>query len=213
MKQLARLTESGIIAVVRKIDSGKVQDVISSLINGGVTGIEITVDSEHAYEHIRKAKEKYADQAVIGAGTVLDAYTAQTAIQAGAEFIFAPTLDKETIQVANRYGKIAIPGVFTPTEMLRAYEYGADIVKVFPANVVGTQFLKAVKGPLPHIHVMPTGGINLDNAGDFIRAGSIALGVGGSLLDKDLIENKSWADLEQLAASYVKEVEKARNEG
>lgn len=210
-KQLDQLISSGIVAVVRKVRSDRTMQVIESLVAGGVSGIEITVDSEDAFKHIKEAKKQFGHQSVIGAGTVLDGHTAQSAIHAGAEFIFAPTLNKETIQVANRYGKIVIPGVFTPTEMLQAYEWGADVVKVFPANVLGSSFIKGVRGPLGHIPVMPTGGISLDNVAEFIKAGSVALGVGGSLIRKDYIENQDWESLKNLAVSYVKSVQTARN--
>lgn len=210
-KQLDQLTSSGIVAVVRKVRSDRVMQVVESLVAGGVSGIEITVDSDDALKHIKEAKNQFGHQAVIGAGTVLDGHAAQSAVHAGADFIFAPTLNKETIQVANRYGKIVIPGVFTPTEMLKAYEWGADVVKVFPANVLGSSFIKGVRGPLGHIPVMPTGGINLDNAAEFIKAGSVALGIGGSLIREEYIEKQDWESLESLAASYVKSVQTARN--
>jgi 2-dehydro-3-deoxyphosphogluconate aldolase / (4S)-4-hydroxy-2-oxoglutarate aldolase len=209
-RQIEKLLSSGIVAVVRKIEVNKVMNVIEALVEGGVKGIEVTMDSQNALEVIKEAKSRFGDQAVFGAGTVLDGEAAVQAIHSGAEFIFSPTLKRETIEAANRYGKVAIPGVFTPTEILQAYEWGADIVKVFPASVVGSQFFKDVKGPLGHILMMPTGGINLDNIAGFIEAGAAAAGVGGSLLKKEYIGNEDWASIRKLASQFVEAVENAR---
>jgi len=213
MKQdlLGRLLQSGVVAVVRKIEADKVMNVISALVEGGITGIEVTMDSPNALNAISEAKKLYGDKAVIGAGTVLDGESANRAIQAGADFIFAPTLSKDTIAVSNRYGKIVIPGVFTPTEILQAYEWGADIVKVFPASVLGSQFIKDVRGPLGHIPMMPTGGIGLDNIQEYIKAGAVAAGVGGSLLNKVYIQNNEWDKLSDLARQYTEKVANARS--
>lgn len=212
MKQelLSRLLKSGIIAVVRKIEEDKVIQVIAALVEGGITGIEVTMDSANALNTISEAKKLFGDKAVIGVGTVLDGYSAHLAIQAGADFIFAPTLSQNTIAVSNRYGKIVIPGVFTPTEILQAYEWGADIVKVFPASVLGSQFIKDVSGPLGHIPMMPTGGISLENIEEYIKAGAVAVGVGGSLLNKEYIHNSEWDKLTDLARQYTEIVANAR---
>ncbi|WP_075618828.1 bifunctional 4-hydroxy-2-oxoglutarate aldolase/2-dehydro-3-deoxy-phosphogluconate aldolase [Paenisporosarcina indica] len=212
MKQdmLNRLLESGVVAVVRKIEADKVMDVIAALVEGGITGIEVTIDSPNAFHVISEAKKLFGEKAVIGAGTVLDGESAVRAIQAGAEFIFAPTMSRDTIAVANRYGKIVIPGVFTPTEILQAYEWGADIVKVFPASVLGSQFIKDVRGPLGHIPMMPTGDIGLENIQEYIKAGAVAAGVGGSLLNKEYIQNGEWDKLSGLARQYKEKVTEAR---
>ncbi|GEL77793.1 bifunctional 4-hydroxy-2-oxoglutarate aldolase/2-dehydro-3-deoxy-phosphogluconate aldolase [Tenuibacillus multivorans] len=208
---LRKIKESGIVAVVRQIDPDKVHHVIDAIVEGGVAGIEVTVDSEQAFDVIREAKKRLGDRAVVGAGTVLDGHAAYRAIESGAEFIFAPTLKRETLEVANRYGKIAIPGVFTPTEILQAYEWGADIVKIFPASVLGPKFIKDVRGPLGHIDMMPTGGVNVDNVGEFIQAGACAAGIGGSLLKKDLIQQEEYEQLKTLAQDFVKQVKQARS--
>ena len=213
MKQelLSKTLESGVVAVVRRIEEEKVIKAIEALVEGGITGIEVTLDSPNALQTIKEAKRLFGDKAVIGAGTVLDGNAANLAIQHGADFIFAPTLSQDTIAVANRYGKIAIPGVFTPTEILQAYEWGADVVKVFPASVLGSQFIKDVRGPLGHIPMMPTGGINLDNVSEYIKAGAVAAGIGGSLLDKNFIANNEWDKLTDLARQYVTKIAEARN--
>ncbi|MDW0116188.1 bifunctional 4-hydroxy-2-oxoglutarate aldolase/2-dehydro-3-deoxy-phosphogluconate aldolase [Sporosarcina thermotolerans] len=208
---LSKTLESGAVAVVRRIEEEKVIKAIEALVEGGITGIEVTLDSPNALQTIKEAKRLFGDKAVIGAGTVLDGNAANLAIQHGADFIFAPTLSQETIAVANRYGKIAIPGVFTPTEILQAYEWGADVVKVFPASVLGSQFIKDVRGPLGHIPMMPTGGINLDNVSEYIKAGAVAAGIGGSLLDKNFIANNEWDKLADLARQYVAKIAEARN--
>ncbi|WP_270181128.1 bifunctional 4-hydroxy-2-oxoglutarate aldolase/2-dehydro-3-deoxy-phosphogluconate aldolase [Alkalihalobacillus sp. CinArs1] len=212
MKQenLTKMMDGGIVAVVRKIDRNKVIKVIECLIDGGITAVEVTLDSEDALGVLKEASQTFRGRAVIGAGTVLDEQSANIAIHAGADFIFAPTIDEGTIKLANRYGKIVIPGVFTPTEILNAQECGADLVKVFPASVLGPKFIKDVKGPLNHVNMMPTGGVNLHNTAEYIRAGAVAVGVGGSLLQKELIDQERWGDLETLARDYTEEVQKGR---
>ncbi|MCD8511693.1 MAG: bifunctional 4-hydroxy-2-oxoglutarate aldolase/2-dehydro-3-deoxy-phosphogluconate aldolase [Bacillus sp. (in: Bacteria)] len=203
METMEFLLGPKVVAVIRKVDRDKVMSVIEALIEGGITGIEITLDSDDALGAIKEAKEKFAGRAGVGAGTVLSGEQAQAAIDAGADFIFAPTLSKETIEVTKRHGKIAIPGVFTPTEMQQAYEWGADMVKVFPASVVGPQFVKDVKGPLGHIPIVVTGGIGVDNFKDFLNAGAVAVGVGGSLLNKEFIANGQFGKLTELAKEYT----------
>ncbi|MTW87426.1 bifunctional 4-hydroxy-2-oxoglutarate aldolase/2-dehydro-3-deoxy-phosphogluconate aldolase [Virgibacillus dakarensis] len=205
-----RLTKSGVIAVVRKLEPTKTLHVIEALIKGGITGLEITINSEDALHLINKAKKEFGSDAVVGAGTVLDGSSAGDAIRAGAEFVFAPTLSKETILVGNRYGKIVIPGVMTPTEMLQAYEWGAEAVKIFPASVLGPKFIKDVKGPLGHIPIVPTGGINLENVQEYISVGAIAVGVGGSLLKKQFIQDNKWEALTDLAKQFKEKVNEAR---
>ncbi|WP_198136778.1 bifunctional 4-hydroxy-2-oxoglutarate aldolase/2-dehydro-3-deoxy-phosphogluconate aldolase [Oceanobacillus jeddahense] len=172
------------------------------MIAGGVTNIEITLDSERALEKINNLKEMYGNQVVIGAGTVLNEKQAKEAIIAGVDFIFAPILDRKTIEVTKEKGKIMIPGAFTPTEIYQGYSWGADIIKVFPANILGSQFIKDIKSPLGEIPVMPTGGISLNNIKSFFEAGSAAAGVGGSLVKKDLIEQEKWEEIIKLAGDF-----------
>ena len=211
MSAVDQIIECGIVAVVRKIPVSKVYQTIDALVAGGVKAIEVTLDSENALEVINNIQKKYDKDVIIGAGTVLDAEGAYKAISNGAQFVFAPTLSEETIKVAKRYNKVAIPGVFTPTEILKASEFGADIVKIFPGSVLGPQFIKDVRGPLDHIKMMPTGGITLENLGSYIKAGAVAVGVGSSLLNKKVIEAEDWEALTALAKSFVQEVQKARH--
>jgi 2-dehydro-3-deoxyphosphogluconate aldolase / (4S)-4-hydroxy-2-oxoglutarate aldolase len=207
---LERLLSSGIIAVVRKIEPDKVEPLVKSLIDGGISGIEITIDSKDAFQKINELKKRFENDAVIGAGTVLNANQVKVAIDVGADFIFSPIVDKETIEYTKGRNKIMIPGVFSPTEVYQGYTWGADIVKVFPANTLGPQYIKDLDGPLANIPKMPTGGINLENITEYIRAGAVAAGVGGSLINKEMIADENWDGLRLLAEEYVLKVREAR---
>ncbi|MFD2658600.1 bifunctional 4-hydroxy-2-oxoglutarate aldolase/2-dehydro-3-deoxy-phosphogluconate aldolase [Gracilibacillus thailandensis] len=198
-----KMISSGIVAVVRKVDPKKVNQLVNSLITGGVSGIEITMDSEKALETINELKDIHNHRVTIGAGTVVNKKQATEAINAGADFIFAPIIDKATIEYTKREDKIMVPGAFTPTEIYQGYLYGADAIKIFPSNVVGPKFIQDVKGPLSEIPLMPTGGISLENIQSYFEVGCIAAGVGGSLVDLKLINNNKWAELEDLARKYV----------
>jgi len=177
--QVQRITASGVIAVVRSQDSHQLVEVAKALADGGVTVMEITFTVPNALEVIRQVRQSLGDRIILGAGTVLDSETARAAVLAGAEFIVAPTLNLDVIRLCHRYDKAVLPGALTPTEILSAWDAGADIVKVFPAEVVGPAFFKALRGPLPQVRVMPTGGVDLTTAADFLKAGACCLGVGG----------------------------------
>jgi len=205
-----RLTENGVVAVIRNIPKEKVSKVAESLIAGGVNALEVTLDGEDAFQVIERLGSEFKDQAIIGAGTVLDGVSAELALRSGAEFIVSPVLKEDVIQTTLRHGKISIPGAITPTEMLKAIELGAHIVKVFPASVGGPDFIKNVRGPLPQIPIIPTGGINLENAADFIKAGAVAIGAGGNLVDQQVIAEGNYAQLTDMAQKYVEIVKKAR---
>lgn len=206
-----RLTENGVVAVIRKIPKEKVSKVAESLIAGGVNALEVTLDGEDAFNVIEKLVSEFKDQAVIGAGTVIDAISAELAIRSGAEFIVSPVLREEVIKTTLRNGKISIPGANTPTEMLTAIEYGANIVKVFPASVGGPEFIQNVRGPLPQIPIIPTGGIDFENAAAFIKAGAIAVGAGGNLVDNQAISEDNYEKITVLAKKYVEIVKAARS--
>lgn len=197
------IEQNGIVAVVRKIEPDVVMEVTEALIQGGIKVLEITVDSEDSFNTIRRLKDKYKTDVLVGAGTVLDKETAKTAIDAKADFIFSPILDIETIQITNRYGKISIPGVYTPSEIVQAYSAGADILKVFPATKLGAGYFKDLQGPLPHIPLMPTGGVNLDNMGEFLRNGAVAVGIGSALFNKELIKKREFEQISNIAQQYV----------
>jgi 2-dehydro-3-deoxyphosphogluconate aldolase/(4S)-4-hydroxy-2-oxoglutarate aldolase len=207
---LQRVLDAGIVAVVRAPDPTGLVEVIRALAAGGVTVAEVTLTVPNALDVVREATRALGEQVLLGAGTVLDAETCRDAILAGAEFIVSPTLNLDVIRVCKRYGKLVMPGAFTPTEILTAWEAGADIVKVFPAEVVGPAFFKAMRGPLPQIRLMPTGGVDLHTAADFLRAGACCLGIGSQLVDPKLVAGREFDRLRDRAASYVEVVRKAR---
>lgn len=208
---LDEMEKTGVVAVIRASDPSQLMDVVPALKAGGVTCIEVTMTTPSAIEVIAQAAKKFAGQCIIGVGTVLDAETARLAILAGAEFVVCPVLTAEVITLCKRYSKAVIPGAFTPTEILNAWQAGADVVKVFPATKLGPDFFKDVKGPLPHIKLTPTGGVDLNNVGDWIKAGATCVGVGSSLVSKKDLETKNWANIEKTAAAFIAAVQQARN--
>jgi 2-dehydro-3-deoxyphosphogluconate aldolase/(4S)-4-hydroxy-2-oxoglutarate aldolase len=209
-EQLKRLTETGVVAVIRTQDGDELVSICEALVEGGVVGVEITMTSPGATEAIYKASKVLKGKAIIGAGSVLDPETARVVMLAGADFIVSPILNKDVIALCRRYGKIVIPGAFTPTEILAAWETGADVVKIFPATKLGPEFIKDVKGPLPQVKLTPTGGISLKNLGEFLRAGAEFVGVGSALVSKRIVAEKDWAGLTRLAAEYIEAAQEAR---
>ena len=200
---LKRIVDGGIVAVVRSESSASLVKVVQALAEGGVLAAEVTFTVPDAIEVIRQVRREVGDSVVLGAGTVLDPETARAALLAGAEYIVAPTLNLEVIRLCRRYDKAVMPGAFTPTEVLTAWEAGADIVKVFPADVGGPAYLKALRGPLPQVRLMPTGGVDLTTAEGFLKAGAACLGVGGALVDPKAIAAGDFARIRDLAAQYV----------
>jgi 2-dehydro-3-deoxyphosphogluconate aldolase/(4S)-4-hydroxy-2-oxoglutarate aldolase len=209
-EQVRRMIDAGIVAVVRSPDSTQLVEVAKALADGGVTVMEITFSVPDALGVIRRVRQEMGERVLLGAGTVLDPETARAAILAGAEFIVAPTLNLETIKLCHRYDKAVLPGAFTPTEILTAWDAGADIVKVFPADVVGPAFFKALRGPLPQVRVMPTGGVDLNTAAEFLKVGACCLGVGGQLVDPKAIAAGDFGRIRDLAAEYVRIVRTLR---
>jgi 2-dehydro-3-deoxyphosphogluconate aldolase/(4S)-4-hydroxy-2-oxoglutarate aldolase len=200
---LKRILDGGIVAVVRSESSESLLRVVQALADGGVTAAEITFTVPDAVEVIRQVRKDIGDAIVLGAGTVLDPETARAALLAGAEYIVAPTVNVEVIRLCRRYDKAVMPGAFTPTEVLTAWEAGADIVKVFPADVGGPPYLKAVRGPLPQIRLMPTGGVDLTTAEAFLKAGACCLGVGGQLVEPKAIAAGDFGRIRDLASQYT----------
>ncbi|MDB5732972.1 MAG: 2-dehydro-3-deoxyphosphogluconate aldolase [Variovorax sp.] len=182
MTPLSHILEHKIVAIIRGANPGDLQKIALALVEGGIRTMEITLNSPGALASIEALAGAMGDRLLVGAGTVLDAESARAALLAGARFIISPTLDKETIRMTRRYGAVSIPGAFTATEILSAYEHGADIVKVFPASV-GAAYFREMAGPLPFIPLMPTGGVSLDNIGAFRQAGAAAFGLGSSLVN------------------------------
>ncbi|MDB5307207.1 MAG: kdgA [Gemmataceae bacterium] len=209
-QQLQRVTDCGIVAVVRFTDPGPLVEVVRALADGGVTVAEVTFTVPNAVEVIREARRQLGDRVLLGAGTVLDPETARAALLAGAEFVVAPSVNVEVIKLCRRYDKLVMPGAFTPTEIVAAWEAGADVVKVFPADVLGPAFFRAMKGPLPQVKLMPTGGVDLATAAEFLRAGAVCLGVGGQLVDPKAVATGDFARITQLAKQYVEVVRQYR---
>jgi 2-dehydro-3-deoxyphosphogluconate aldolase/(4S)-4-hydroxy-2-oxoglutarate aldolase len=210
--QLRHILDCGIVAVVRSPDSQQLVEVVRALADGGVTVAEITMTVPNALDVLRQVRQALGERVLLGAGTILDPETARAALLAGAEYLVAPTLNLDVIRLCQRYSKLVMPGAFTPTEILTAWEAGADIVKVFPAEVVGPAFFKAVRGPLPHIRLMPTGGVELNTAADFLRAGACCLGLGSQLVEPRAIADRNFDRIRDLARQYVAIVQQTRDQ-
>jgi 2-dehydro-3-deoxyphosphogluconate aldolase/(4S)-4-hydroxy-2-oxoglutarate aldolase len=208
--QLRHVLGSGIVAVVRAPDSGQLVEVARALADGGVSVIEITMTVPDALDVVRQVRKTLGDRILLGAGTILDPETARAALLAGAEFLVAPTVNLDVIRLCQRYGKMVMPGAFTPTEILTAWEAGADIVKVFPADIVGPAFFKALRGPLPQVRVMPTGGVDLTTAADFLAAGACCLGIGSQLVEPKAVADGNFERIRELARQYVAIVQKSK---
>ncbi len=213
IENLASMKAGGVVAVLRADSPDALVHVAQAIGRGGIGAVEITMTTPGALDVIGECANRLGDEILLGAGTVLDPETARAAILAGAEYIVTPTLNPDVITLCRRYDKVVVPGALTPTEILTAWECGADIVKVFPATAVGPRYFKDVKAPLPQIDLMPTGGVDLDNAGDFIRAGACAVAVGGNLVDKAAVAAGEWQVLTDTARKYVDTVRHARQEG
>ncbi len=206
---LDRLLAKGALGIIRVRTAADLVQTVSALHTGGLSCVEITMTTPGALRAIEQATDKL-DDVLLGAGTVLDGPTARQAILAGAQFLVTPTVAPDVIEMAHRYGVIVIPGAMTPTEILTAWETGADIVKVFPANILGPGYLKAVHGPLPQIPLAPTGGVTAANAGDFISAGAALVCAGGWLVDKRAVAEGQYKVLTERARKLVEAVEKAK---
>jgi 2-dehydro-3-deoxyphosphogluconate aldolase/(4S)-4-hydroxy-2-oxoglutarate aldolase len=191
-------------------DAAKLRAVVDAIADGGVRTIEVTMSVPGAVDLIRALARSLPADILLGAGTVTDAATARAVIDAGARYIVSPVFRREVIDACHERDVAVAPGCFTPTEILDAHEYGADVVKVFPATALGPQFIKDVRGPLPQVRLMPTGGVSLDNAGDWIRAGAIAVGVGSALLDGKAIDEGRFDVLTNNARRIVASVAAAR---
>jgi 2-dehydro-3-deoxyphosphogluconate aldolase/(4S)-4-hydroxy-2-oxoglutarate aldolase len=208
--QLRQVLDCGIVAVVRSPDSQQLVEVARALADGGVGVIEITMSVPNALDVLRQVRQALGDRILLGAGTILDPETARAVLLAGAEYIVSPTLNLDVIKLCQRYDKLVMPGAFTPTEILAAWEAGADIVKVFPAEVVGPPFFKALRGPLPQIRLMPTGGVDLTTAADFLRAGACCLGIGGQLVEPKAVAERNFDRIRELARQYSAIVKQTR---
>lgn len=209
-EKLDLIRETGIIAIMRAQSPEQLAAAADAIYAGGVRVIEVTMTTPGALDVIAAASQRYGTAVLFGAGSVLDAETARAAILAGAGFVVAPTLSLPTIAMCRRYGIPVMPGCYTPTEALTAWEAGADMIKLFPAGLGGPGLLKAMLAPLPQLEIVPVGGVDLDTAVPFIQAGAAALGVGGSLIDQKVLDSGSMDVLTERAAAFIQAVKGAR---
>lgn len=210
---LANIISIGIVPVVRTASAESAIRSIEAIHRGGVRAAEITMTVPGALRALEKIADQFGDRIVLGAGTVLDPETARACMLAGAEFFVTPSLKPATIEMAKRYSKVICPGALTPTEVLTAWEAGADVVKVFPCgNVGGPKYIRALRGPFPHIEMIPTGGVNLETAGEFLKAGACAVAVGGELVDPKSIKEGRYDIIEERARQYLAAIARARAE-
>jgi 2-dehydro-3-deoxyphosphogluconate aldolase/(4S)-4-hydroxy-2-oxoglutarate aldolase len=210
-KTLASILEIGIVPIVRADSADQAIEAAKAVYRGGIGALEVTMTVPGAIKVLEKVADEFGDRIVLGAGTVLDPETARACMLAGAEFFVTPSLNVKTIEMCRRYSKPIMPGALTPTEVMTAWEAGADMVKIFPCGSMGgPSYLKALKAPLPQVHMVPTGGVSLDNAADFLKAGASAIAVGSDMVSKKALESGDYAAIEEAARQFLKVVEKAR---
>ncbi len=209
-QSLQWMSDAGVVAVIRAPSKESLIDIARALIAGGVPSIEVTMSTPKAIAGIEMLADEFGDRAIIGVGTVIDPATARDAIAAGAQFVVSPVTDPEIIATTIRYGKIMIPGAFTPTEILRAWTLGGDVIKVFPSTVLGPGYFKDILAPLPQLRLTPTGGVDLKNVGEWIKAGAVCVGAGSSLVTKDAMNKGDWSSITANAKSFVEAIKVAR---
>lgn len=209
-EQLQLMIDTGVVAVIRASGSAELMDVIEALRRGGIRAVEVTMTTPGALDVIKETAERFGDDVLVGVGSVLDAETARMAMLAGAQFIVGPVLNLDVIRICKRYDKIVIPGAFTPTEILTAWEAGADVVKVFPATKLGPSFFKDVLGPLPQVRLTPTGGVTVETAPEFIKAGAVFVGAGSALVDKTAVAQRRFDVITETAERFVSAIKAAR---
>ncbi len=207
----ARLSELGLVAVIRTPSFELVAPVCAALAAGGVLALEVTMTVPDALRAIREVNATFGDQVLLGAGTILNAAQCEAAMDAGAQFIVSPITKLEIIAAAHARNKPVMLGAYTPTEAQLAHEAGADFIKIFPADKLGPSYIKNLRAPLPHLRVVPTGGVDLQTAPEFLKAGCTALGVGSSLLSAEILKTKNWAELTRLAGEFVRVVRETRD--
>jgi 2-dehydro-3-deoxyphosphogluconate aldolase/(4S)-4-hydroxy-2-oxoglutarate aldolase len=205
---LNEILKAKVVAVLRIKEPDKLKKVIDAIYKGGITALEITMTVPNAIQLIEKMSKEFEENIVLGVGSVLNKSVAEDAIKAGAKYVVSPVLKKEIIETSHKFDVPAMPGCFTPTEIQTAYECGADIIKVFPADIVGMAFFKAVLAPLPHLKLMPTGGVSLTNVGDWLNAGACAVGIGSALLDKKAIKDENYSVLTKNAKIIMENIQK-----
>lgn len=204
MNGIERIKENGIVAIIRGQQRENVLPIIEALLKGGVSTVEVTADTPGITAVLEEAKKEFENDVYLGAGTVLDPETAKLVINSGAEFVISPTMNVDTIRLTKRYGALSMPAAMTPTEMLTAFEAGADVIKLFPARSLGASYIKDVRGPLPQIPILPTGGIGLENMAEFFQAGAIGVGIGSSLVKGNMdVSSEELKALTQRAKAYT----------
>ena len=209
-EKLNLMRQTAVIAIMRAKSSEQLIAAADAIKAGGVSVIEVTMTTPGALRVIEEASKRYGEEVLFGAGTVLDADTARAAILAGADFIVSPILNLGTVATCRRYGVPVIPGCFSPTEMLTAWEAGADLIKFFPASLGGPSLVRDILVPLPQLEIVPVGGVSLHTAADFIRHGATALGIGSSLINQELLNSGDMEELTRRAAAFIEEVKKGR---
>lgn len=198
-----------IISIIRLHDEYDILPIVESLYKGGIRIVEVTLNTPNALSSIKNIREKHPDM-IVGAGTILDETDVKNAVNSGASFLLSPILDKKSIEMANKHNILIVPGIFTPTEALRAYEYGARMIKLFPARSLGASYISDLKGPLSQLDIMAVGGIDLNNAGEFLEKGSCSLGIGSSIVSNSDVENGDFLEIEKKAREFVKLREKVK---
>ena len=209
---LKRILDCGVIAIVRASSSDGLVEAAEAIVMGGIVAVEFTLTTPDAVRLIGEARERLGERALIGAGTVLSEQDAEAVLEAGAQFVVTPALHQGVVETAHGAGVPVVPGAFTPTEMLTAWEWGADLVKLFPASTGGPEYLKAIHAPLPHVRLVPTGGVSAANASDYIRAGAVAVAVGGNLVDSAAIAAQEFWRLTETAQQLIAAVCKGRGD-
>ncbi len=209
-EQMKIIRETGIVAIVRGTGIDSLFKIAEALREGGVRVIEVTLNTPSAIEMIGELEKEFGAEMLIGAGTVLDPETARAVILAGAKFVLGPTLNLDVSKLCKRYNTVYVPGVLTPTEIVSAWEAGAQVVKVFPAGSLGPRYIKELRGPLPQVEMMPVGGVTVDNAAEFIKAGASALGIGGELVDRAAVEAGRFELLTEKAHRFIEAVQDGR---
>jgi 2-dehydro-3-deoxyphosphogluconate aldolase/(4S)-4-hydroxy-2-oxoglutarate aldolase len=207
---IERILTPGVVAIIRADDSEQLIHASRALIDGGVTGIEITMTTPNALKVLADVRREFGDSVTPGMGTVLDARTARAALEAGAQFIVTPVLKPDVIACCNDADVPIFSGSYTPTEAQTSYELGADFVKIFPADGLGPKYIRAIRGPLPHLNIVPTGGVDVETAGEFIKAGCVAVAAGSTLVSKEILTKRDWKKLSDLASQFLAAVAKAR---
>jgi 2-dehydro-3-deoxyphosphogluconate aldolase/(4S)-4-hydroxy-2-oxoglutarate aldolase len=206
-----RIQESGLVAIVRASSADEALQAVEAIHAGGVEVIEVTMTVPGAVPLLETLSKKIGGKVLLGAGTVLDPETARACILAGAEFLVSPNLNPAVIALARRYGKVSVPAGLTPTEVVAAWEAGADFVKIFPCgNLGGADYIRALKAPLPQVEMVPTGGVSLENVASFFKAGAAAVAVGGELVDKKALQERKWDVITANARKFAEAVRQAR---